>query len=224
MPKWVAGGAVEAGGQNSLLRSGLVGAVTFFVPCGFTQSLQIFALTTGTFSAGAMTMLAFALGTAPALLFAGFLSGSMRGDAGRTFARYAGALIVVMGLWNVQNGLTMTGNPISFPTPSVRSQASSVAADPNVSLEGGMQVIRMRLANTPSYLPSDTYTVKAGTPVRMEVNGIGTGCRGILQIPKLRISKALNQQVNIIEFIPSKPGQYVFSCSMGMFPGRLNVI
>ncbi len=45
-----------------------VGAITFFLPCGFTQSMQVYTLTTGSFVAGALTMLAFALGTLPVLL------------------------------------------------------------------------------------------------------------------------------------------------------------
>ncbi len=44
------------------------GAVTFFLPCGFTQSMQVYTLTTGSFVAGALTMLSFALGTLPVLL------------------------------------------------------------------------------------------------------------------------------------------------------------
>ena len=45
-----------------------LGALTFFLPCGFTQMMQIYALTTGSFLAGALTLLVFALGTLPVLL------------------------------------------------------------------------------------------------------------------------------------------------------------
>ena len=46
----------------------LLGGLTFFLPCGFTQALQLYALASGDFLTGALTMLAFALGTLPALL------------------------------------------------------------------------------------------------------------------------------------------------------------
>jgi sulfite exporter TauE/SafE len=46
----------------------VLGAATFFLPCGFTQALQLYVLAKGSFTAGALTMLAFSLGTLPALL------------------------------------------------------------------------------------------------------------------------------------------------------------
>ena len=46
----------------------LTGALTFFLPCGFTQAMQLYAVSTGDFKSGAIIMGAFALGTAPALL------------------------------------------------------------------------------------------------------------------------------------------------------------
>src|SRR6478752_4498397 len=45
----------------------VLGAATFFLPCGFTQALQLYVLAKGSFTVGALTMLAFSLGTLPAL-------------------------------------------------------------------------------------------------------------------------------------------------------------
>lgn len=41
------------------------GALTFFLPCGFTLAMQAYAVTTGNFVTGGLTMMAFAIGTAP---------------------------------------------------------------------------------------------------------------------------------------------------------------
>lgn len=49
----------------------VVGALTFFLPCGFTQSMQIFALQSGSMSQWALMMGAFALGTLPVLMSLG---------------------------------------------------------------------------------------------------------------------------------------------------------
>jgi len=87
-----------------------------------------------------------------------------------------------------------------------------------------VQVIRMRLGVNPAYHPSDSYIIKAGMPVRLEIAGIGTGCRGELIVPKARVRVALVRQLNILEFTPNRPGDYVFSCSMGMFPGIMRAI
>ncbi|MEK7123228.1 MAG: sulfite exporter TauE/SafE family protein, partial [Patescibacteria group bacterium] len=54
MPKSVASRAFNA--QSPFF----LGAATFFIPCGFTQSLQIYALTTGSFGSSALILGAFA--------------------------------------------------------------------------------------------------------------------------------------------------------------------
>src|SRR3989344_1734943 len=53
---------------NHTLTPLLVGVATFFLPCGFTQSMQIYTLTTGSFLTGSLIMFTFALGTLPVLL------------------------------------------------------------------------------------------------------------------------------------------------------------
>lgn len=45
----------------------LVGVGTFFLPCGFTQSMQVAAVSSGSFLSGMFIMGAFALGTLPVL-------------------------------------------------------------------------------------------------------------------------------------------------------------
>ena len=76
MPKFIAhkvydGSAKKKSGKVS---SFLFGGATFFLPCGFTQALQLYVLSKGSFSAGALTMLAFSLGTLPALAGIGAVS------------------------------------------------------------------------------------------------------------------------------------------------------
>jgi sulfite exporter TauE/SafE/copper chaperone CopZ len=51
----------------------LMGAFTFFLPCGFTLTSQSLALISGSFWQGGAIMFAFALGTAPGLLPLAFL-------------------------------------------------------------------------------------------------------------------------------------------------------
>src|SRR3989338_5814180 len=61
MPKFIAKHAHGISKFNHTLTPMLVGIATFFLPCGFTQSMQLYALSTGSFLAGSLTMLAFAL-------------------------------------------------------------------------------------------------------------------------------------------------------------------
>ncbi|MEI6649844.1 MAG: sulfite exporter TauE/SafE family protein [Candidatus Moraniibacteriota bacterium] len=95
---------------NHTLTPLLAGIVTFFLPCGFTQSMQLYALSTGSFSEGAITMSAFALGTLPVLALLSFSSiGIGKGARSGIFFKAAGLLVIFFGIFNLLNGLASLG-------------------------------------------------------------------------------------------------------------------
>jgi len=200
----------------------LLGAATFFLPCGFTQALQLYALTTGSFLTSATILFAFALGTAPALLALGWASGSLKGRAGQWFFSFSGALVIVLGLWNIQNGLTIAGYPLSLPSFSSQATAAD-ANDPNVSFDGQKQVVKMKVIPG-SYSPN-SFILRVGVPTRWEVDGTeAAGCQTVLQAPQLAVRELIKSGPNVIEFTPTKTGTFVFSCGMGMFRGQIKVV
>lgn len=85
-----------------------LGALTFFLPCGFTQALQLYVLGKASFTVGALTMLAFALGTLPALISLSAISSFARGSFQKHFMRFAGATVVLLGLTNIQAGFVLS--------------------------------------------------------------------------------------------------------------------
>lgn len=86
-----------------------LGALTFFLPCGFTQSLQFAALASGSAVTGALMMGMFSLGTLPSLLGLSALSSTATGTFGRLFLRFSGTFVLVLALYNLQNGLALAG-------------------------------------------------------------------------------------------------------------------
>lgn len=201
----------------------VLGAATFFIPCGFTQSLQIYALGSGSFTASASALTGFALGTIPAIFALWYASSAFRGKAGKFFFKFAGAAVFLLGIWNVQNGLTVAGYPLRLPE-FLRNEPKVVqAADSNVVFDGNKQIVKMNVYYG-GYDPNE-FTIKAGVPVRWEISGDTLGCLSVLQVPKLGIRKRLlPNQDNVIEFTPEAPGDLVFSCSMGMFRGIIHVV
>ena len=86
----------------------LLGALTFFLPCGFTQSMQLFSLSSGSFWIGAVTMLAFALGTLPVLSLISFSSIGIHGKLQTsTFFKTVGLIVIFFGLVNIINALVL---------------------------------------------------------------------------------------------------------------------
>lgn len=95
---------------NHTLTPLLLGLATFFLPCGFTQSMQIYALGTGSFMSGALIMTAFALGTLPVLALLSFSSLAIHTKARSSiFFKTAGLVVIFFGLFNLHNSLVVAG-------------------------------------------------------------------------------------------------------------------
>lgn len=88
----------------------LVGVGTFFLPCGFTQSMQLYALSTGSFMQGALTMFVFALGTFPMLALLSFGSLNIAHQSWKgIFFKTAGLIVIALALLNLMNALATAG-------------------------------------------------------------------------------------------------------------------
>lgn len=206
--------------EYSHTNSMLVGALTFFLPCGFTQAMQLYAMSTGSFWSGALIMGTFALGTAPGLLGIGGLSSVLKGSFAKKFFKFAGLVVVVLATINISNGLNLTGWKSIF-TESSGSAAVS-ANDPNVKLVNGVQEVRMtQLAG--AYKPNQ-FTIRQGIPVKWIIDSKSDSCSSSITIQKLGIRKYLQPGENVIEFTPKDIGDLRFSCLMGMYNGKFTVI
>jgi sulfite exporter TauE/SafE len=96
--------------ENGYFAPLLLGIGTFFLPCGFTQSMQVAALSSGSFSGGMMIMSFFALGTLPVLLALSF--GSFRFAHTRfapLFFKTAGVVVIGLGTLSLLAGLAGIG-------------------------------------------------------------------------------------------------------------------
>jgi sulfite exporter TauE/SafE/plastocyanin len=209
----------------------LMGAFTFFLPCGFTITAQGLALISGSFVQGALIMLLFALGTLPALLAIGLSSVkfSQKPHLANKFLKVAGVLVLFFALYNINAQLNVLGFS-SFSDIKLNSN-NQQPINNNDNEEGlppivnGKQVIKMN-ASSSGYKPN-YFKIKTGIPVRWEIADKGTsGCTNAI------ISKDLFDgeialtpgQTSIKEFTPKKPGKYKFSCWMGMVSGIIEVI
>lgn len=93
----------------------IVGFGTFFLPCGFTQSMQVTAISSGSFFSGFLIMFAFALGTLPMLSFLSFGSASFaHGKHAPLFFKSAGVVVIGLGIFGILAGLAGFGiiNPL----------------------------------------------------------------------------------------------------------------
>jgi sulfite exporter TauE/SafE/copper chaperone CopZ len=210
IPKAVAHGIHDFAERNSASGALALGALTFFLPCGFTQALQLYVLAKGSFTVGALTMLAFALGTLPALLSLSALSGFARGAFQKHFLRFAGTAVILLGVLNIQYGFVLAG---SNAGPAAGPAQVAQALPP---VTGGKQVVEMKI-NGYDYIPN-LFTVKEGVPVEWRIDARNAaGCGRILLSRSLGIQKFLSDtEINVLAFTPKAAGRYSFNCGMGM--------
>ncbi|NTW22559.1 hypothetical protein HGA34_03400 [Candidatus Falkowbacteria bacterium] len=206
--------------EYSHKNSMILGAATFFLPCGFTQAMQLYAVSSGNIGDGALIMGLFALGTAPGLLGVGGLTSIFKGGSAKKFFKFAGTIVVLLSLFNLKNGLTLLG---WVPDLASASSRDVVTSDPNVKMVNGVQVVSMTETNR-GYEPN-RFTIKAGVPVRWEIDAQAPySCASALVVRQLNISRTLKAGPNVIEFTPENAGTIKFSCSMGMYTGSFNVV
>lgn len=101
--------------EHKTLTPLVIGFATFFLPCGFTQSMQVSALGSGSFVSGLLIMLSFALGTLPMLVLLSFGSASFaHGKHAPLFFKSAGVVVIGLGLFALLAGLAGLGiiNPL----------------------------------------------------------------------------------------------------------------
>lgn len=200
----------------------ILGALTFFLPCGFTQALQVYALSSGNAIVGAVTMFIFALGTLPALLSLGALTSLSNKKFHLYFTQIAGALVLIIGLMSIRNGLALIDfGPVTNSTNTITTQSTLAPTN-----KQGVQQIAMKI-NGYDYEPYK-FTVKKGVPVEWTIDAsVAGGCmRAGIVAPGLGIQERLNSGKTIVRFTPYSAGKFKFSCPMGMgtFGAHISVV
>ncbi|HMO79090.1 MAG TPA: sulfite exporter TauE/SafE family protein [Candidatus Paceibacterota bacterium] len=211
----------------------VIGFMTFFLPCGFTQSIQFYVLGTGSFWSGALTMLFFAIGTFPALFAISFgVSIFNNSKHKKNILRIAGLVIIIFSLIILSNSLNLLGfnvknifnkenNNKDFAIENISNMdlesLKNLEITENVSFVDDLQYITISANN--GYKPRKSVAnANTETIIRFDTE-MSFDCSTIVNLPSLKINKRLpptgSTEINIgIQ----KQGIFRGSCGMGMFP------
>jgi sulfite exporter TauE/SafE/copper chaperone CopZ len=214
----------------------ITGVITFFLPCGFTQAMQLYAISTGSFTRGALIMGLFALGTLPGLLGIGGLTSAIKGAFSRYFFKFAGVIVIALGALNMYGGYNLTGitfarggDAPSIPANQIESLSDlqtlqeKITGDQSQKPVANVQVINMTQKDF-SYIPN-RFTIKKGVPVEWRINSTNPyTCASTIVIPALGIKKTLELGDNLVHFTTPNTGLLKFTCVMGMYSGYFNVV
>ncbi|MGE4443691.1 MAG: sulfite exporter TauE/SafE family protein [Candidatus Altimarinota bacterium] len=190
----------------------IIGALTFFLPCGFTQSMQVYAASSGSFLSGALIMGAFALGTMPVLFLLGFGSSYFKNKDFHYANKVIGVIVIYFGIFM----LTGFNNLVALSTP-IENEKIDLE---NISFEQ-----KTILHNGWSLAEKEVY-LDAGKNYKLNIipTKDGSGCMSTLTIPGIdkTIHQVLAGKTIGISIVNAKPGTYNIVCStMGMKQGEI---
>ncbi len=193
----------------------LLGGLTFFLPCGFTQSMQIFALVSGNFITGGVTLLLFALGTLPILLVIGTTASWAKSKKIEIIKKVAGILIIIFAISTFLIGYSLIGIK-----SNIISEADNKIAASEDKPVPGEQIVEMHI--TSSGFSPNKLEIKKNLPVKWVIYGDEvSGCTNEIIIKNLGIRAKISYGENIIRFnAPDEAGILNFSCWMGMVRGK----
>jgi sulfite exporter TauE/SafE/plastocyanin domain-containing protein/copper chaperone CopZ len=215
MPKMFGKKIHAGGGKHGPFYVGLLNGL---MPCGPLQAMQIYALGTGNFFAGAASMFLFSLGTVPLMFGFGAISSFLSSKFTHKMMRVSAVLVMILGVIMLNRGFSLSGiNLVSAITP--KAAGSGAVA----TIKGNEQDVTTQLQAS-GYTP---FTVQKGIPVRWDFKADAStinGCNGTVTIPQYNISKKLQPGDNEIDFTPQQTGNITYTCSMGMISSTITVV
>lgn len=196
----------------------IVGLLNGLMPCGPLQAMQLYALGTGSFLAGAMSMFVFSLGTVPLLFAFGALGSMLSAKFAKKMVKCSAALVMVLGVVMLGRGMAFTG--ITLPSFAGIAGGDAVSIS---TIVGEEQQVTTTLDGG-GYTP---IAVQEGIPVKWTINvaeGDLNGCNRTIIIPEYDIEKELEVGENVITFTPTETGEFGYSCWMGMINSGITVV
>ncbi|MEI6692279.1 MAG: cupredoxin domain-containing protein [Chlorobium sp.] len=92
---------------------------------------------------------------------------------------------------------------------------------------GGVKTFTILYSNSKRNIAPNTFTVKTGEKVRLEVNPLDTasGCMNTIMVPGLwdKPEPIIKGKKIVMEFTPTHPGTYKITCAMGVNRGVIIV-
>lgn len=183
----------------------LIGMLTFFLPCGFTLSMQLIAINSGNFWQWWLAMAIFALWTMPVLFAVGLGSSYIKEKKFKLLHTIIWTLIVFFGIFMIMNAWRMIWWLSFFATDTQNiAQASPTAVYETINVgHDGLRLI------------PEIVTLTAGKNYEIIITPSDNGkwCMSTLTIP------GLDRNVNTI--IKGQPVRYVFN---NIKAGTYNVV
>lgn len=183
--------------------------LTFFLPCGFTQSMQLFAMQSGSASQWAMILWAYALGTLPLLLWLGMSAGYFK-EKLASFNKIVAVLLIFFWLLTLSN---------AYKLIDVQEITSSAVFNKANAIE---KISRKHLGNT---LEPKAIALKKNTNYEITINPErnGLGCKGSIRLPDGSMKAITKWNPITFQYKSDSSTRLSLTCPMGSAHGTMVV-
>ncbi len=224
-PKFLAKLAKNESRSNSIFAPALLGLLTVFLPCATTQAMEVVAIGTGNPLYAAAIMFAFVLGTSPTFLIFGFLLNQGSHWFRKYFPAVAATAMFIMSIYSINAGASLMGS--IYTIQNFWEVAVGVDRDQPVNnsvLGDKVQTATISVTNS-GYTPTN-INLRKGVLTQLKLLTTDVkNCSRSFTIPGLNLQKLLPETgETTIEFTPENLGPLAFTCSMGMYTGRFNIV
>ncbi|WFD09659.1 sulfite exporter TauE/SafE family protein [Tepidibacter hydrothermalis] len=213
MPKFITNNI----NKNNSMTPFFIGIANGFMPCGPLQTMQLYALGTGSFVKGALSMFLFSLGTVPLMLGFGAITSILGARLNKRILKISSVLVIVLGIIMTNRGLALSGVALDMPLLKDSAKDMKVA-----KIENGKQVVNLTVKSNQYVLDSKVVKVGETVKINLDVESLN-GCNNPIVISKYGIQKDLSKESSI-EFIPDTEGPITISCWMGMIKTKLYAV
>ncbi len=193
----------------------VVGLINGIMPCGPLQTIQLYALGTGSFITGATSMFFFSLGTVPLMFALGAVSALVSQRFNKRMFAASGLLVMVLGTVMISRGLSLTGTVAPSLVPVNYTNVAII--------ENDRQFVKIELEPY-NYEP---IVVQVGIPVAFIIEAEQSkinGCNNAFVIPAYNLQDNILAGENIYEFLPTEVGTVSYACWMGMIRSSIQIV
>lgn len=189
----------------------IVWALTFFLPCGFTQSMQLLAISSWSFLVWGLVMMFFALWTFPVLYSLGLGSSYFTNKKFVILNTIIWAIVIFFWIFSISNSYKLVNFSAFWNETSVSQHISNATWENN---NAELEIVKVS-HNWYATVPSE-INLKAWGNYKVIITPTSNwlGCMTTQVIPKLsnKVSYVKKWSDIIYEIYDAKPGSYDIVC------------
>ena len=139
-----------------------------FIACGPLQAMYLYAMGTGSFFTGVLSLTAFGLGTLPVMIIFGTMATAISKKATKRILKVSAIIVLVLGLIMLNRGLVVMGSPYSLESIKDTITGTTESATGNIIIKNGYQEINMEVDKY-GWTP-DSFVLQKDIPVKWNIN------------------------------------------------------